>query len=200
MGDPLLHLLAGPNGAGKSNLHQRVLADRIHLEFVNADVIAAQRWPGEELEHGHDAARAAAERRDELMAKRVSFIAETVFSHPSKLQLIRRAQSIGYQVALYVVCVPEDLSVARVSNRVTNGGHDVPVDKIRARWQRVWPLLADAVEAADTARVYDNSSASRPYQLIARYRSGALVEERAWPRWLPQVMRDAGHPQMRPVR
>lgn len=193
MGDPVLHLLAGPNGAGKSQLHRRILAERVHLEFVNADVIAAALWPGEELERGHDAARAAAQRRAQLLASGTSFIAETVFSHPSKLELIRSAQRAGYQVALYVVCVPEDLSVARVANRVTQGGHDVPSDKIRARWHRVWPLLADAVRIADTARVYDNSSAKRPYQLIARYRSGTLVEESAWPKWLPDVMRDAGN-------
>lgn len=200
MGDPVLHLIAGPNGAGKSQLHRSVLADRVHLEFVNADVIAAERWPGAELEHGHEASRAAADRRDELLAQRASFITETVFSHPSKLDVIRTAQAAGYQVALYVVCVPEDLSVSRVANRVANGGHDVPDEKIRARWRRMWPLLALAVERSDTARIYDNTSASRPYQLIARYRSGAPVEERSWPGWLPQEMHRVGRSAPRPPR
>jgi predicted ABC-type ATPase len=190
--DPVLHLLAGPNGAGKSQLHRSVLADRVHLEFVNADHIAAARWPGEEVAHGHDAARAAAQRRAELLVARRSFIAETVFSHPSKLDLIRNAHARGFHAALYVVCVPEELSVARVANRVANGGHDVPDDKVRQRWWRLWPLLAEAVAVADTAKVYDNSSARQPYRLVARYRNGALTEEGRWPVWLPDVTRDAG--------
>jgi predicted ABC-type ATPase len=64
---------------------------------------------------------------------------ETVFSHPSKRQLVEAAIDTGYLVSLHVVMVPEGLAVARVAQRVRDGGHDVPEDKIRSRYLRLWP-------------------------------------------------------------
>ncbi|HRE02704.1 MAG TPA: zeta toxin family protein, partial [Ilumatobacteraceae bacterium] len=142
MGDPALHLIAGPNGAGKSTLHDRIIGPSTGLEFVNADVIASQRWPGDELSHAYEASALAAARRAELLAAQSSFVTETVFSHRSKLDLIDDALAAGYLVTLHVVIVPVELSVARVANRVTVGGHDVPVDKVRGRFARLWPLVA----------------------------------------------------------
>ena len=60
MSTPVLHLLAGPNGSGKTTFYEQVVAPATHLPFVNADHIAADRWPGEELQHGHEASRHAA--------------------------------------------------------------------------------------------------------------------------------------------
>ena len=99
MPDPVLHLLVGPNGSGKSTLYERVIGPTTHLEFVNADVNAADRWP-------------------ELIDGRRSFVAETVFSHESKLDLVRSALDAGFLVTLHVVVVPEGLTVARVTSRV----------------------------------------------------------------------------------
>lgn len=66
-----------------------------------------------------------------------SFIAETVFSHPSKLELVDEARMHEYTVVLHVVMIPEKLAVQRVRYRVRAGGHDVPEDKIRQRYQRL---------------------------------------------------------------
>ena len=55
MTDPVLHVLAGPNGAGKTTFYQRVLAPVTHLRFVNADLIAAEVWPGDPVAHAYDA-------------------------------------------------------------------------------------------------------------------------------------------------
>ena len=65
---PVLHLLAGPNGAGKSSYASDVLEPVTHLPFINADVIAAERWPDAQLEHAYDAARIAERRRQEFIA------------------------------------------------------------------------------------------------------------------------------------
>ncbi|HSL56717.1 MAG TPA: AAA family ATPase, partial [Acidimicrobiales bacterium] len=84
-----LDLVVGPNGAGKSTFVELVLADvRPGTTFVNADVIAAQRWPDDPVGHGHDAARAAAQIRDAVLERGDPFIAETVASHPSKVDLV----------------------------------------------------------------------------------------------------------------
>lgn len=77
MSTPVLHVLAGPNGAGKSTFVHRVLVPVTRLPFINADEIAAERWPGEEAEHAYAASEAAAGARSELLEQRSSFITET---------------------------------------------------------------------------------------------------------------------------
>lgn len=188
MSTPVLHLLAGSNGAGKSTLAESILIPRTHLPFVNADLIAEQLWPGDRDEQSRRAAavsQLAAEERDRLLAEKVSFITETVFSHPSKLDLLRRAQLRGYTVSLHIVMVPEDLAVARVADRVTFGGHTVPEDKIRGRYGRLWELVAQARAVVDRADFYDNSSLDQPFRRVAVYEYGQPVGQPRWPAWTP---------------
>jgi predicted ABC-type ATPase len=189
--DPVLHLLVGPNGAGKTTLFEQVIEAVTHLEFVNADRIAAERWPGDEERHGHDASDLAARRRSELFDERRSFVSETVFSHPSKVDLVRDAKRRGYLVTLHVVVVPVELTVARVAHRVARGGHSVPEDKIRARYDRLWPYVTDAVHLADHAFVYDNSRARTPHRLVATFDHGRLVGAPSWPAWTPAPLTSA---------
>ena len=189
MADPVLHLLAGPNGSGKSELFAAVIGPVTHLEFVNADEIAASRWPGDAEARSYDAARLAAERRSELLAARTSFATETVFSHPSKLELVRDARAAGDLVTLHVLVVPVDLAVARVATRAALGGHDVPEEKIRARFERLWPIVASAIAVADSALVYDNSRAKPAFRLVATFDHGTLIGRSDWPSWTPPPLR-----------
>jgi predicted ABC-type ATPase len=185
-----LDLVVGPNGAGKSTFVELVLAPlRPGVTFVNADVIAAARWPDDPSGHAYDAARVAADTRDALIAARLPFIAETVFSHSSKLDLIARAQSVGYSVTLHVLLVPERESVQRVAHRVLAGGHDVPEEKIRSRYGRLWPLVADAIARADLAHVLDNSGFDGPDE-VAMFAGGVAVGPCRWPDWAPASLTD----------
>lgn len=187
-GTPVLHLLAGPNGAGKSTLATRVLQPLTHLRFVNADVIAMQQWPDEQEVHAYEAARLAEAERRELIAVRESFITETVFSHPSKVALLGTAQERGYLVYLHVVMVPVSVTLGRVAHRVRHGGHTVPEQKIRERYDRLWPLVARAREMADVTRFYDNENDVTPLRLVALYRHGRLQGAAHWPEWTPTVL------------
>jgi predicted ABC-type ATPase len=190
MTDPVLHLIVGPNGAGKSSLFDLVIEPVTHLEFVNADVIAAATYPDDPAGGSYEAARLAADRRSELLTARRSFATETVFSHPSKLEFLRAAVDAGYLTTLHVVVVPEALAVARVANRVANGGHRVPATKVRARYRRLWPLVAEAIGTAASTSVYDNSRASEPFRLVARFECGRLVGDADWPGWTPDALVD----------
>lgn len=183
MGDPVLYVLAGPNGAGKTTFFTEVLEPATHLEFVNADRIAAERWPGDELTHAYEASSAAAEERALRMAERQSFVTETVFSHPSKFELLREAVAAGYLVNLEVVAVPVELSVARVASRVRVGGHDVPEIKVRERDARLWSLVAEAITIAHESHVYVNTTAARAFTLAATFRQGTLVGPARSPAW-----------------
>jgi predicted ABC-type ATPase len=183
-----LDLVVGPNGAGKSTFVRFTLAPLIpESVFVNADEIARHRWPKTPEAHAYEAAAVAARTRAKLINDRRPFIAETVFSHPSKLELIRDARAAGYTVVLVVLLVPEDLAVQRVAKRVRAGGHSVPEQKIRERYRRLWPLAADAITIADTATVYDNSGRRGP-RVVAQLSEGVAIGAVLWPGWTPEPL------------
>ena len=188
MSDPVLHVIVGPNGAGKTTFFERALQPVTHQLFVNADLIAAKKWPKDQAARSYDAAQLAAAERSRLLQKRESFITETVFSHESKLQLLRDARAQGYLVTGHVVLIPEELAVARVPLRVTLGGHAVPEHKIRARYHRIWPNVVTAIGLVDELTVYDNSRARRPFRVVARFRDGKAVRPPDWPAWAPKEL------------
>ncbi len=169
---PIFHLLAGPNGAGKSTLYRALVASGTIagvLEFVNADLYEKshlQHIP--DLQKRSEAARDwADERRNALLHAKLGFVSETVFSHESKLNLIRQAQSLGYDVVLYVVSVgdPQRL-LTRVRQRVAEGGHNVPAQRILERYPRSMANLKKAVRLADLAFVYDGVEAAQGAHLL----------------------------------
>jgi predicted ABC-type ATPase len=190
MADPVLHLLAGPNGSGKSTLWARVLAPVLHLPFVNADEIAAARWPRDPEGHAYEASAMAADLRGELLAARSSFATETVFSHPSKLALVQDAVGAGYLVTLHVLVVPVDFAVVRVESRVEHGGHRVPEAKVRERFDRLWPLVAAAARLADRAVAYDSTAGGR-FRPVAELDRGELLWS-DWPIWAPPELQALG--------
>lgn len=187
MTTPVLHVVAGPNGSGKTTFVAEVLGPVTHLPFINADQIAVERWPGEASDHAYDAAAAAAAVRDAAIADRASFIAETVFSHPSKVELIGRAVGAGYLVELHVMLVPEELAVRRVAHRVEKGGHTVPEQKIRERYRRLWELVGQAQRLAHRTTFYDNTR-SKPFRRVGVHQRGRPVAPAAWPAWTPSQL------------
>ncbi len=163
---PVFYLLAGPNGAGKSTLFRAAVAEGLipaEAEFVNADLFeAAHLQHLDNLQLRSEKARVWAEgRRAALLEAGQSFVSETVFSHESKLALIAHAQRCGFAVVLLVVCMddPERL-LARVHQRVQEGGHAVPDERILARYPRTLLHLAQAVRLADLSMLYDTGGAS----------------------------------------
>ncbi len=184
-----LDLVVGPNGAGKSTFVRLTLAARRPgVPFVNADVLAAQRWPDptEAMRRAAEAAEMAHAVREQLLADRREFIAETVASHPSKVDLVAQAARAGYYIAVHVVLVPEDLAVHRVARRVQAGGHPVPEEKIRARHRRLWTHVAAMVPLADAVEFYDNSG-DRP-RPVASFIGGEVVGLARWPDWTPDAL------------
>jgi predicted ABC-type ATPase len=183
-----LDLVVGPNGAGKSTFIEFELTPLLPRSvFVNADEIARQRWPADASAHAYEAADIAARTRDKLIALGRSFIAETVFSHRSKLDLIDRARAAGYTVVLHVMLVPEDLAVLRVAYRVQAGGHPVPEHKVRERFQRLWALVADAITRCDQTIIYDSSRREGP-RIVAQMAEGFIVGSSTWPDWTPSEL------------
>jgi predicted ABC-type ATPase len=184
-----LDLVVGPNGAGKSTFIAFTLAPLLPGSLVvNADEIARQRWPEDPTEHAYDAAHVAAGTRAKLIDLGRSFIAETVFSHPSKLDLIHAARRAGFTVVVHALIIPEDLAVERVRHRVRAGGHDVPETKIRERHRRLWTPVTEAVALSDIATVYDSSRLRGP-RIVARLSGGLTVGSPEWPAFTPEHLR-----------
>jgi predicted ABC-type ATPase len=193
---PVFYLLAGPNGAGKSTLYKALQAAgkiAAAAEFVNADLYEAQ-----SLQHIQDptvrseAARQWADaRRGALLREGKSFVSETVFSHESKLELIQTAQASGFVVLLFVVCMdnPKRL-LQRVQQRVAEGGHDVPSDRVLARYPRTLQNLQQAVRMADAALLHDTGDGLRTEHLLVATCRGALTQIIATnlPIWAQQVL------------
>lgn len=185
-----LDLIAGPNGAGKSTLYARVIRPgRPGLPFVNADLIARDRFPGDEVANAYEAARIAARARQALIDARLDFCAETVFSHTSKLDLVTTATAAGFDVVLHVVMIPLELSAPRVAARVAAGGHDVPAAKLTDRYHRLWPLVAAALPHCYRTVFWNNAEDDGPFE-VASYRYGTADYPPRWPAWTPQPLRD----------
>ena len=184
-----LDLVIGPNGAGKTTFVRKTLVPVLPpgTAFVNADEIAARRWPDDPEGKSYEAAQVADATRRALLEAGQPFIAETVFSHPSKLELIDTAQAVGYTVAVHVLLVPEDLAVARVAHRVSAGGHSVPEEKVRLRHRRLWRYAVPAMVRADSATAYDNSHHSGP-RIVTQLVSGVTVGAVRWPAWAPETL------------
>ena len=185
---PVAWLIVGINGAGKTTFYERFLRPKSSAEFVNADEIARERWGEAAPDHAYDAGRLADERRRELLEKQVSFVAETVFSHPSKLAFVSELRARGYRVHLVYVHVPLPLARRRVETRVALGGHDVPAEKVRRRYSRVIANVLAAIPLVDRAYLYDNSRADRLHRHVMTFADGRLARIISDPpRWVAQL-------------
>lgn len=172
---PTLVMLAGPNGSGKSTLYDTRIAPKFAVPFINADVIQRDEMRADDVNAAYDAAKIAADRRAHLLQSRQSFATETVFSHPSKLDLILEAKALGYRIMTFHISVEHpDLSVARVGERVKEGGHPVPEQKIRQRYNRNGPLIRQAILQSDIGHVFDNSALNQSPQRMLTFSHGAL--------------------------
>ena len=139
---PLIVALAGSNGAGKSTFYHAHLR-HAGLRLVNADVIAREL----DLEP-YTAAKVADALRRELVNQRESFVFETVFSDPvgDKIAFLKDAIIAGYTVVLCFIGISSSrISEERVAMRVSQGGHDVPTEKLLTRYPRTLANLKAAI-------------------------------------------------------
>ncbi|MBF0439629.1 MAG: hypothetical protein HQL93_10970 [Magnetococcales bacterium] len=127
--------------------------------------------------------------RRKLLSSCVTFTCETVMSSDDKVELLSKAQSVGYRTYLYYVATEDPLiNISRVRHRVKIGGHDVPEEKIISRYYRSLDLLMDAVQHTDRAYIFDNSGCERIW--LAEVTGGKTMDIKTdkIPNWFMQSL------------
>ena len=175
---PQVIIIAGPNGAGKSTLAPFLLRDTLKVrEYINADPIALGLSGFDPTSVALAAGRIMLNRLHELATQKKSFALESTLAARSYAGWIERLRAEGYSFQLMFLWLQSpDLAVQRVRARVRSGGHDVPEDVIRRRYERglknFWTLYQPL--AASWA-VYDNSATMIPTLLATGERREVLT-------------------------
>lgn len=129
--------------------------------------------------------------RKRLIDLRMSFTFETVMSHKSKPELLKKAQSLGYRTYLYFIATEDpEINLSRVAYRVSQNGHDVPADKIISRYERSLNLLLSAIRASNRAFLFDNSGNPAERNWFAEVTDGVSLEYKSdsVPAWFQEFV------------
>ena len=184
---PLIVAVAGPNGAGKTTFYHAHLKPA-GLRWVNADVLASDL----DMEP-YAAAAVAGSLRQELVNQRESFAFETVFSDPvgDKVSFLKAAAQQGYTVVLCFIGISDpEVSEQRVAMRVTQGGHDVPADKLITRYPRTLANLQAAIRDLPHVWIFDNDDLRTPFRKVAVFEQDRAISlTKPAPKWLRQILK-----------
>lgn len=134
---PTLYIIAGCNGAGKTTASYSVLPDLLECrEFVNADEIAKGLSPFNPESVAIEAGKLMLQRIDLLLSQGKTFAIETTLATRSYASLVSRAHGCGYNVVLLFFWLPSpEMAVVRVAKRVSEGGHNIPIETIHRRYR-----------------------------------------------------------------
>lgn len=133
--------------------------------------------------------------RTKLLAARMTFTFETVMSHPSKIDILRSAQKIGYRTYLYYIATDDPaINISRVQNRVKLNGHDVPPEVVEKRYYRSLDLLIEAIRRSNRAYIFDNSTdnSEKKHTWLAEVTEGTTLEIKTdrIPAWFKRAVLD----------
>ena len=191
---PVLIILAGPNGSGKTTFSAQ-LAEHPwgkSCRILNADNVAEQLGDWNDAACVAKAQMLVRSQLSEALDEGVDIMYETVFSHPSKLDIIRQAREKGYFVRLFFICTESPrINIDRVADRFAKGGHAVPGDKVNNRYTRALMYGAEALQLVQRGYVYDNSKVARDasdaFNLLFRTINGEQVKLYSAPVGWPQT-------------
>ncbi|MFA5779331.1 MAG: zeta toxin family protein [Elusimicrobiota bacterium] len=171
-----VYIIAGPNGAGKTTFAIKFLPDYAECQhFINADLIAQGLSPFFPQIAAIRAGRLVLEQIHKFAEKNVDFAFETTLSGKSYIRLLRTLKKKGYCIHLFFLWIPTtELALARIKERVAEGGHDVPAQDVRRRFHRgIFNLVKFYKQLLDSWMLFNNSK-SIP-ELIAKEKEGRIT-------------------------
>jgi predicted ABC-type ATPase len=167
-----VYIIAGPNGSGKTTFAQLFLPDYVNCpNFVNADLIAKGLAPFEPGAAAIKAGKLVLAQIHEYARRGADFAFETTLSGKSYANLLVELTAKGYFLHLFFLWIPSpDLAIARIKDRVAEGGHHIPAEDVRRRFARGLINFFTLYEPlVDSWMLFDNSRA-KPI-LIAKRRN-----------------------------
>lgn len=152
-------IIAGPNGAGKTTFAKAFLPqEAATVNFINADLIALGLSPFAPESVAIEASKIMLSRIIESCRRGHSFGLESTLSGKAYLRLIPKWKRQGYCVVLHYLRLPSvEMAIKRVELRVKHGGHHIPEDVIRRRFERSITNLADYQNAVDEWKIWDTA-------------------------------------------
>lgn len=191
---PVLIILAGPNGSGKTTFASQLMSHAWgqDCQVLNADELAESLGGWNNAECIARAQEIIREQLHKALNSGISVLYETVFSHPSKLDIIRKAREKGYFIRLFFICTESPrINIDRVADRYAKGGHTVPGDKVNSRYTRALMYGAEALQLVQRGYVYDNSKlatkTSNSFELLFRTIDGTQIKLYSTPEQWPQA-------------
>lgn len=140
--------------------------------------------------NSYEAALIATFFRERLLDEKKSFSFETVMSHPSKVEFLKKAKEHGFKTYLYFICTQDpEINKLRVLNRVSKGGHSVDEGKIESRYYRSLDLLFDAFNNADRAYIIDSTYQNRSI-ILEKKQNELLFHTQDLPEWVAIYLKD----------
>lgn len=173
---PTLIVIAGPNGSGKTSITTQILKHEWikGCVYINPDAIAQDElgdWNNSEMVL--KAAQIAEERRLNCIKNKESLIFETVFSASDKIDFLELAKNSGYFIRLFFVGTNHPaINANRITHRVLEGGHDVPITKIISRYTKSISNCCVVATFVDRLYIYDNSEDYKEAKLLFRATNG----------------------------
>ena len=194
MRKPVLIVIAGPNGPGKTSTMRLVIkhewADQ--CVYINPDEIAQTKFGDwNDVNAVRQAVEYCEEWREQLLRDHKDFIFETVLSSDGKVDFLKRAKEEGYFIRLFFICTESPtINAARIANRVMEGGHDVPIQKIISRYEKTIVNAVKVMRFADRAYFYDNSIDNQNAQLLFRTAEGNFAKRYtdSIPEWANKIL------------